>query len=103
MFGTIARFHPKAGHEAEIRALTTEWSRSIRPTVPGLTVQLEGESFGRPGELVTVILTRDERTYRALAASPEQDAWYRRLREHLTGDPVWDDVTWESVRFDAAR
>ena len=33
----------------------------------------------------------DERAYRRNAAAPEQDAWYRRLREALEADPVWED------------
>ena len=32
-----------------------------------------------------------EEAYRNNAATPEQDAWYRRMLEHLEGDPEWHD------------
>jgi len=103
MFGTIGRVRLKPGHERQLRDLMQEWTRTMRPTVPGLVVQLGGHPVDRAGELVTVVLTQDEATYRALAASPEQDRWYRRLVEHLVAEPTWEDVAWDEVRFDAAR
>ena len=42
--------------------------------------------------MVFLALAQDEATYRALAAMPEQDAWYRRMLEHIEGEPSWDDV-----------
>jgi len=30
-------------------------------------------------------------TYRELAASPAQDAWFRKLMERLEGEPRWED------------
>ena len=103
MFGTIGHFRIKPGHEEQVRALTEEWERTIRPTIPGLVVSLSGRPVDRPGELVDVVLMQDEATYRALAARPEQDAWYRRLVEHLEAEPAWEDIAWESVRADASR
>jgi hypothetical protein len=28
---------------------------------------------------------------------PEQDAWYRRMTEHLEGDVRWEDVEMERI------
>jgi len=42
-----------------------------------------------------VALARDETTYRQLAALPEQDAFYRRWREHVGAEPTWEDVELE--------
>ena len=101
MFGTIGRFRVKPGHEEQVRALAEEWARTIRPTIPGLIVELWGFPTEKSGEMITVVLMQDEATYRALAARPEQDAWYRRLVEHLEAEPTWEDVAWEAVRADA--
>ena len=95
MFGTIGHARPKPGREEQVRALTDEWQREIRPRIPGSVLQLMGRPKDRPGEVVFVALTRDEATYRALAAMPEQDAWFRRLLEHLEGEPTWEDVEME--------
>jgi hypothetical protein len=102
-FGTIGRYRPKPGHEEQLRALTEEWDRTMRPTIPGLVAGVRGRPAGRPGEMISVILTQDEATYRAFANNPEQDAWYRRLVEHLETEPTWEDVAWEGVRIDASR
>ena len=37
-------------------------------------------------------LTQDKATYRALAALPQQDAWRRRLAEHVEGEVRWEVV-----------
>ena len=100
MFGTISRLRPKPGHEEQVRALEEEWYRTIRPSIPGLVVGAFGRPADRPGELIGVTVMQDEATYRALAARPEQDAWYRRLVEHLEAEPTWEDVAWDLVAFD---
>ena len=74
---------------------TEEWRRTIRPRIPGPVLQMVGAPKDRPGEVVFVALTRDEATYRALAAMPEQDAWFRRFVEHIEGEPTWEDVEME--------
>ncbi len=92
MFGTIGHVRVKPGHDTAILQLQDEWERTIRPTIPGAFVSLFGQPKGRSDEVVFIALAQDEPTYRALAASPAQDAWYRRLMEHCQGEPVWEDV-----------
>jgi hypothetical protein len=100
MFGTIGHFKPRAGHEDQVRDLFAEWVQTQRPTLPGLVVGLVGKPINRPDEIMEVVLMQDEETYRALAASPAQDAWYQRLMEHLSAEPTWDDIAWEGFQAD---
>jgi len=102
MFGTIGHMRPRAGHDAEIGRLLEEWERDIRPRIPGAVTSITGKCARHDGEMITVVLMRDEPTYRTLAASAEQDAWYRRLLEHLEAPPEWEDVSWEQVLGDPA-
>ena len=92
MFGTIGHVRPKPGPEEQLELLMHEWRREIRPKVPGSVLSLVGRPKDRPDEMVFVALMQDEATYRNLAATPEQDAWFRRLVEHTEGEPTWEDV-----------
>src|SRR5687767_14834363 len=92
MFGTIGHARPRPGHEPQVQAPMEEWKQTIRPKIPGSFTSLSGRQAGGSGEMVFLALAQDEPTYRALAAMPEQDAWYRRLVEHLEGEPRWEDV-----------
>ena len=93
MYGTVFRLRPKDGREADVVALTEEWTRVRGPQTAGARAIYLLRSERRPGELIGVAVFDDERTYRANAETPEQDAWYRRLREALEADPVWEDGT----------
>jgi hypothetical protein len=97
MFGTIGHARLKAGEQAQLDALTQEWRETIRPQIPGEVVQLVGHADGQPEELVFVALVQDKATYQQMAAMPEQDAWYRRMTEHLEGDVRWEDVEMERI------
>lgn len=103
MFGTIGHARPKAGHEDQFAALMDEWKRTVRPTIPGGFLELSGRPVDRAGEVVFIALAQDEATYRALAASPEQDAFYRQMLEHLEGEPTWEDVEMEITVQDALQ
>ena len=97
MFGTIGHARLKSGSRGELDALMAEWNQTIRPKIPGAFVQLVGHADGRPDELVFVALAQDKATYQALAAMPEQDAWFRRLADHVEGDVRWEDVAMEMI------
>lgn len=101
MFGTIGHAHLKKGHMDQFTRLMEDWERDIRPTIPGDFVSIGGSPKDRPDEVVFLALARDEPTYRALAASPEQDAFYRKMLTHLDGDVTWEDV--EMAYFDHQR
>ena len=95
MFGTIGHARLKSGRQSQLGTLNQEWQQTIRPRIPGEVVQLIGNRDGQPDELVFVALVRDKATYQQMAAMPEQDAWYRRMAEHLEGDVRWADVELE--------
>ncbi|MDQ3655220.1 MAG: hypothetical protein M3457_09085 [Chloroflexota bacterium] len=92
MFGTIGHIRIKDGHDAALKDLMDEWIETIRPRIPGSFLNLFGRSVDRPGEMLFVALAEDEETYRQLADMPEQDAWYRRMLEHIEHEPTWEDV-----------
>ncbi len=94
MYGTIFRLQPKAERQADVVSLMEEWNRDRGAEVPGARATYLLQSQRRPGELIGVAVFDDEQTYRANAEAPEQDAWYRRLREALEADPVWEDGTY---------
>ena len=95
MFGTIGHARLKSGRQSQLEALTQEWQQTIRPKIPGEVVQLTGYRDGQPDEMVFVALVQDKATCQQMAAMPEQDAWYRRMTEHLEGDVRWEDVEME--------
>ena len=92
MFGTIGRATFKAGHEAQLNDLMDEWTKTIRPKIPGAFLNLVGHVADDPRRVVFVALAADRDTYRALADMPEQDAWYRKFIQHIEGDVAWEDV-----------
>lgn len=92
MFGTIGHARVKSGHNAELTAMLEEWKSTIRPLVPGSFLELSGHRADDPDEIVFVALAQDEPTYRGLANLPEQDAFYRRMVQHLEAEPSWEDV-----------
>jgi hypothetical protein len=97
MFGTIGHAKVKPGHNDQILNLLGEWKTSIRPKVPGSFIELAGRPVDRQGETVFVALAKDEKTYRDLAAMPEQDAFYHRMLEHLESEPTWEDVEMDVI------
>ena len=90
-YGTIYRMRPKPGAEPQLVALLEEWERERKPNARGAIGGYLFKPDGRPDELIGVAVFRDRESYRANASDPAQDAWYRRLREHLEADPEWDD------------
>ncbi len=95
MFGTIGHARIVEGHETQLAELNDEWKSTILPMIPGVFFQAFGSSSDESGVRVFLALAEDEATYRNLAAMPEQDAWFRRLLEHIEGEPTWEDVEME--------
>ncbi len=100
MFGTIAHATLKPGQEGKLDELMEDWRRDILPKIPGAFVQLTGHVAGNPDQVVFVALAQDEATYRALAAMPEQHAFYLRFNEVFTGEPAWEDVAMDFHKRD---
>lgn len=95
MLGTIGHARVKSGHTDQLNVLFQEWKDTIRPKVPGAFLEVSGHRAGAPDEMVFLALAQDEATYRALADMPEQDAFFRKMVEHLEAEPTWEDVEME--------
>ncbi len=91
MYGTIARMRPKAGHEQQIAELMDQWNRERKPKVSGAVGSYLLRPDRNPDEVLLMAIFDSRETYRANADDPEQDAWYRQLRENLEADPSWED------------
>jgi quinol monooxygenase YgiN len=91
MYGTVARMRPKAGHEQALIDFSREWNRERKPKVKGAVGAYVLRPDNKPNELILMAIFEDRQTYRANADDPEQDRWYRRMREHLEADPAWED------------
>jgi len=86
MFGSIFRMQVKPGKKQELIELMNDGSR----TPPGMQAAYMFDTGG--DELWGVAVFTDEKSYRDNAASPEQDAEYRQMRDLLTADPEWHDA-----------
>ncbi len=91
MYGTVARMRVKPGHMEQLQRLNQEWQEGRGRQVRGFVASYVLRPDNRPDELVLVAVFQDQESYRANAADPEQDRWYRQLREHLEADPEWTD------------
>ena len=91
MYGTVARMRPKPGHEQALIELNEEWQRERKPKVKGAVGAYVLRPDNKPDEMILMAVFEDRQTYRANADDPEQDRWFRRLRENLQADPEWED------------
>ena len=91
MYGTVARMHAKPGHEEAMLDLQRDWDENRKPKVDGAIASLVFRSDSDPNEFTVIAIFRDRAAYEANANDPDQDAWYRKLRSHLTEDPDWHD------------
>lgn len=91
MYGSIFRMKLKPGTEQEIKEIIEEWERERKPKIQGdvHTVVLKPDK--NPNELIGVAIFPDKTSYTTNADDPEQDKWYRKMRELLEEDPAWED------------
>jgi quinol monooxygenase YgiN len=88
MYGTVARFRVKPGMETEFMKLNQEFEAASAPgEVAGYVFRLDND----PNECYLVAVFESKEAYHANAASPEQDAMYRKFRALLEADPEWHD------------
>lgn len=91
MFGTIYHMKPKTGQEQAIAEHLRRWERDRRPKVDGAVAGYLIRPRAGSNDLIGVVVFDSESNYRKNADDPEQDRWYRELRELLTEDPKWND------------
>jgi quinol monooxygenase YgiN len=97
MFGTVARYRLKPGHEqqwiSEMRAFEED-------APEGWVYHTIFRSVKDPNEVWISVVFESEDAYRKNASSPDMDKQYRKLLEHLQGEPEWHDghVIHEAMR-----
>ncbi|HWO73204.1 MAG TPA: antibiotic biosynthesis monooxygenase [Dehalococcoidia bacterium] len=91
MYGTIALMRPKPGQEDALKALFERWWTERRPKVKGAIASTIYRNVSNPSEIMVAVVFDSEENYKANAEDPEQDAWYRQLRDLLEADPRWID------------
>ena len=91
MYGTIFPMKVKPGQEQRVVDVFQEWETERRPKVEGVVAGFLFKPDKKPGELVGVAVFKDRASYMANANDPDQDKWYRKLRELLQADPAWED------------
>jgi quinol monooxygenase YgiN len=92
VYGTIMRARVKPGHREALSELMTTSETSRQPAgFHSFEVAWEEKD---PDRVVVLVHFEDKESYVANAESPEQDAEYRQLLEHLEGEPEWIDVNW---------
>jgi quinol monooxygenase YgiN len=97
MFGTIARYRVKSGHDKQL----VNEMRSFEENAPeGWVYHTIFQSTKDPNEIWISVVFDSEEAYRKNASSPDMDKEYRKLLEHLQGEPEWHDgnVIHEAMR-----
>jgi quinol monooxygenase YgiN len=102
MFGTIARYRLKPGHS---ETFMEEMSGFENDPPEGWVYHTVFRSTKDPNELWLSVVFESEDVYRKNANSPEMDADYKRMLEHLEGEPEWHDgdVIHEAMRKQPAK
>lgn len=91
MYGTVARLRPKPGKEDDLKAILRLWDEESKPQVKGAIATYIYQLDKDPKQWLMAVLFEDRETYVKNADDPETDAWYRKMRELLEEDPVWED------------
>jgi heme-degrading monooxygenase HmoA len=91
MYGTMARVRLKPGQEQALEEIGRSWLEERAPQVDGFIADYILAPDGRPDERLMLVVFDSRESYLKNARDPEQDRWYRRMREALTADPQWTD------------
>lgn len=100
MFGTIAKYTVKPGHEKQFIGDMEGFENS---PPPGWIYHTIFRSTTNPNEIWISVVFESEAAYKKNADSPEMDTEYRRMLEHLQVEPEWHDgeVIHEAMRKSA--
>lgn len=91
MYGTVARLRPKPGKEDALKAILRQWDEESKPHVKGAIATYIYQLDKDPHQWLMAVLFDDRESYVKNADDPKTDAWYRKMRELLEEDPVWED------------
>ena len=92
MYGTIFQMKVKPGQHRKVVEFFESWDRERKPNVQGVKANFLMKPDGKARDLIGVAVFENKEFYEANAGDPEQDSWFRRLRELLEDDPQWEDV-----------
>jgi quinol monooxygenase YgiN len=100
MFGTVACYRIKPGHEKQLMG-AMEGFEDNPP--PGWVYTTVFRATRDPNEIWLSVVFESEEAYRRNADSPEMDRQYQAMLEHLQGEPEWHDgeVIHEAMRQSA--
>jgi len=102
MFGTVARYRIKPGSEQ----YWMDQMKGMESDSPeGWVYTTVFRSTKDPNEVWLSVVFESEEAYRKNAGSPEMDKEYRKMLEHLQGEPEWHDgeVIHEAMRQPAQK
>ena len=102
MFGTVAKYRLKSGHEQQFIKDMQDFE-SDAPA--GWVYHTVFRSTADPNEIWLSVVFESEEAYRKNADSPEMDREYQKMLEHLQGEPEWHDghVIHEGMRQPAKK
>jgi quinol monooxygenase YgiN len=102
MFGTIARYRLKPGHKD---SFMNEMKSFESDPPAGWVYHTVFQSTKEPNDIWMSVVFESEEAYRKNADSPNMDREYRKMLEHLQGDPEWHDghVIHEAMRQTAKQ
>jgi quinol monooxygenase YgiN len=100
MFGTVAMYRIKPGHEKHFMDQMGGFEENAPPGWVYTTVFRAKKD---PNEIWLSVVFESEEAYRRNAESPDMDKQYRGMLEHLQGEPEWHDgeVIHEAMRQQA--
>ncbi len=102
MFGTVAKYRLKSGHEQQF---IKEMNSFENNPPAGWVYHTVFRSAGDSNEIWLSVVFESEEAYRKNADSSEMDREYRKMLEHLQSEPEWHDghVIHEAMRQPAKK
>jgi len=91
MFVTVYSYRAKAGQEQAVIALYDEWERDRLPKIKGFVSAELLRDLRDSRSFISIARFESAETANAVADTPEQDAWYRRLVSLTEQEPVFTD------------
>lgn len=97
MFGTVAKYRLKPGHEQQFLAEMKDFEDA---PPAGWVYHTVFRSAKDPNEIWLSVVFESEDAYRRNAESPTMDREYRKMLKNLQGEPEWHDghVIHEAMR-----
>ncbi len=91
MFVTVFSYRVQAGQEEAVIALHDEWERNHLPKTKGYVSGELLRDIRDTRSFITIARFENAEAARAVADTPEQDAWYRRLVNLTEQEPIFTD------------